>query len=372
MNIGFDAKRLFLNYTGLGNYARFIVQSLAEQFPEHQYYLFSPEVKRNSDTIPFFDRENIHIITPTQREVKSLWRSFGQTRIEEFKGLSIYHGLSHELPLGIPHDIKKVVTIHDLIFLRYPQFYKWIDRKIYTAKVKYACNKADAIVAISEQTARDIETFLGIERSKINVVYQGTHPQFNTPCTNEDLKRVKITYDLPDKFILNVGTIESRKNLLVIIRALGKIAKENRPHLVVVGKRTPYFLEVLRSIDEYSLQQDVTFLHGVKFTDLPAIYQQASLFVYPSLFEGFGIPIIEAIKSRIPVITSTGSCFQEAGGQDVLYLDPNDADGYANVIQQVLGDEEYQRKMIEHSLRYIERFSDKSIASAMMRVYTAI
>ncbi len=373
MRIGFDAKRLYNNFTGLGNYSRFVVEALSKTFPENEYVLFTPRVKINTDTQFFQSASNIETITPptyiSKLKLSSAWRSFYLGKAAHKKKVTVYHGLSHELPFDIPDSIKKIVTIHDLIFLRYPQFYNAIDVAIYKSKVQHACKVADTIIAISKQTKDDIIHFLGVSESKIEVVYQGCHPNFKTIHSTEEINQIKIKYNLPQEYILNVGTIEERKNLLLLVKALTLIPKASRLPLVVIGKQTKYYDLILENAKSLGVLNDIQFLTNIPFIDFPKIYQGASLFVYPSLFEGFGIPLVEAIESNIPVITSMGSCFSEAAGLDSIYVDPTNEEELAAQINIVLGNKVLKEKMITSSRLFIRQFNPEVIAQRMNTIY---
>jgi glycosyltransferase involved in cell wall biosynthesis len=373
MNIGFEAKRFFTNYTGLGNYSRFIVGALSASYPQDHYYLFTPRLKAHPEVTPLIDRENISVVTPPafykMLKLSGVWRSWGMSHDATMEDLSIFHGLSQELPLQLPRTVKKVVTVHDLIFLRYPQFYNPIDVRIYRAKVKSACLRADKVVAISEQTAHDLEEFLKISRNNIDVIYQGCHPNFHRTVTEAEVKTIKEKYRLPENYLLNVGTIEERKNLLLLIDAMGQMSPSDRIPLVVVGRKTSYFDQVLQRATELGILNMITFLHQASFADFPAIYRGASVFIYPSLFEGFGIPLIEAIASGLPVITSTGSCFKEAAGPDAVYVDPHRAGMLAAELTRLLRDEATRRRMITGSKEYIQRFNPEVIAANLHACY---
>jgi glycosyltransferase involved in cell wall biosynthesis len=373
MNIGFDAKRLFLNYTGLGNYSRFIVESLITHFPDNNYRLFTPRKRHTPDTDFFFNRNQVTVHTPpVSMPIKSLWRSAGVSFSKQASDLDVYHGLSGELPAFLPAKVKKVVTVHDLIFIRYPEYYGSINRAIYKAKLKYACDKADIIVAISQQTANDLFEFLKVPRGKVKVVYQGCHNQFRQKLTMDSREAIRLKHKIPENYILNVGTIEPRKNLLVLIRALALIPESERIPLVVVGKATSYFNLVLDEVKKLNLINSVIFIHNLPFNDLPAIYQGASVFVYPSFFEGFGIPIVEAIESGVPVITSTGSCFQEAGGPGAKYVTPVDPQEIANAILEIIHNQTERDSMVGQSVQYIQRFGPSSIAKEMNELYSQL
>jgi glycosyltransferase involved in cell wall biosynthesis len=248
MNIGFDAKRLFLNNTGLGNYSRYILDALIRYRPNDHFYLYTPKLRPNKRTEQYIGHASIDIIQPPKNMqlpvLNAWWRSSLMVNHESFSTLDIYHGLSHELPLNIPSHIKKFVTIHDLIFYRYPAFYSPIDVITYKQKVKSACLRADKVMAISDQTANDIAHYLHIPEDKITVVYQGCHDQFRQVSTQEEKNRLKEKYHLPKKFILNISTIEERKNTIGLIKAYARIPSEYSIPLVIVGRATSYIKKV--------------------------------------------------------------------------------------------------------------------------------
>lgn len=373
MIIGFDAKRLFQNYTGLGNYSRFLVRALGKNFPEHEYVLFAPAVRWHPDTSEFASG-TYKVVTPggLGRFVHPVWRSFTLSLTKSARRLDIFHGLSHELPYGLPDKVKKVVTVHDLIFYRYPEYYKKVDVAIYKQKVKSACQRAHRIVAISHQTAQDIHDFLGVPSEKITVVYQGCHPRFMEKIPEEGLSEIRKKYNLPSRYLLNVGTIERRKNIKTVIEALALIPENLRIPLVIVGRKTAYADEVLDRARQLHVASFIHIIDNLPFPDLPAIYQAADVFLYPSLFEGFGIPVIEAIWSGVPVITSTGSCFSEAGGPHSLYASPVHPQSWAEAILKLLSDSKLRAELSAASLNYVQQFRPEVIARDMMGVYTSL
>lgn len=369
MILGFDAKRLFNNFTGLGNYSRFVVKALADHFPNNQYHLYSPKVRQHPETDFFSSAENITVRTPSglQKKFSGVWRSYSLAQVAWSDGVQIFHGLSNELPAKKPSKLRTVVTIHDVIFKRYPSFYKPIDRFIYDWKFRHACQSADAIVAVSHQTAEDARQYLNADENKISVIYQGCHPSFKIKRSEQELSNVKAKYNLPSTFILNVGSIESRKNVLLLLKALN-ISKHKTP-VVMVGKPTAYKKELDAFIQENKLNSSVTFIHNASFQDLPAIYQLASVLVYPSLFEGFGIPIVEAISSGVPVITSTGSCFAEAGGPDAWYVSPTDEEALAAAIEEVLQSPNETQRRVKQMEQHIQQFEPSVIANQLHALY---
>ncbi len=375
MRIGFDGKRAVQNFTGLGNYSRYVIDILYRFSPENEYVLYAPH--RRSSRV--FD-ELLHrcpllkTIYPEGmwRHFKSLWRTWGMTSRLDKEGIDLFHGLSNELPLTIrkARHTRSVVTIHDLIFLRYPEYYHWIDRKIYTYKFRKACESADLVIAISECTKRDIISYFHIPEEKIKVVYQGCDVSFTRPATEEKKQEVREKYSLPEHYILNVGSIEERKNVLLAVKALLHLPEEM--HLVILGRRTPYTDQINTFIHAHHLEDRVKILNGIPFADLPAIYQQAEVFVYPSRFEGFGIPIIEAIYSGVPVVAATGSCLEEAGGPSSIYVHPDDVEGMADALNQASGNQAVRARMIEEGKKYVRRFSEEEQAQQLMGIYSGL
>jgi glycosyltransferase involved in cell wall biosynthesis len=372
MKIGFDAKRAIRNNTGLGNHNRYVIEVLSEYYPDDRYVLFAPgPSKENSRLQRILSKTNVTFVFPAGifRLFPSIWRTWRMIRDIRKQNIAVFHGLTNELPAGIERlGIKTIVTIHDLIFLRYPEYYKPADRMIYRLKFRHACEKADRIIAVSECTKRDIIAFFpGIPERKISVVYPGCHPCFRTGVAEERRADVAAGYRLPRRFILYVGSIEARKNLLLAVKALRRIPED--VHLVAVGKSTPYRSAVERYAAASGVKPRLHILDNVPLNDLPAIYRSAALFVYPSFFEGFGIPVIEALNSGIPVIAATGSCLEEAGGPASVYVDPHDDAALAEKIMNILNDKNLAKKMIDAGRIYAERFSEKSIAEETMNIY---
>jgi len=370
MRIAYDAKRAFLNSTGLGNYSRWLIRSIASLYPDNTYFLYTPRIKPNNRLNFLKQFGNIKTLTPQGKLFKSWWRSKGIVNDLLRDGINIYHGLSHELPLGIRESgVKSVVTIHDLVFMRFPQYFNWINRRIYALKVERACNVADKIIAVSQKTKDDIVELLYIDPKKIEVIYQGCDPAFSARQTEEQKKAVSTKYALPQNFLLYVGTVEERKNLLLLVKALAYV--DDIP-LVVAGKPTKYLEEVKQFLVNNNLMHRVLFIPGVNFIDLPAIYQMASVFIYPSRYEGFGIPVLEALNSGVPVIAATGSCLEEAGGPHSLYTDPDNETELAEKINRILNDKILVQNMVAQGLKYAANFDEKKLATQLMEVYNTV
>lgn len=374
MNIAFDAKRITHNGTGLGNYSRFVVNGLSEAYPRDHFRLYTPGPGKETLRNRIESRSNVSFHYPESslgKLIPSLWRSSGVSSVLQHDQIDLYHGLSNEIPTGLAKKgIPSVVTIHDLIFLRFPELYKSIDRSIYTYKFKQACLRSDKIVAISRQTQRDIQNYFDIPESKVEIVYQGCDPLFSKEIPEAIQSSVRDKYEIQGPYILYVGSIEARKNLLLLIEAL-KGLKENIS-VVAIGKRTPYADTVETYIRENNLGGRIKLLHNIPFSELPAFYHMATLFVYPSFFEGFGIPILEAQLAGIPVIAATGSCLEEAGGPGALYTDPRNAHELRGLIESVLNEPKLADAMRKEGKEYAKNFTPRKLADDMMRLYQQI
>ena len=371
MNIGFDAKRAFLNSSGLGNYSRTLIKSLVNNFPSNHYSLFTTK-KSKTDFNSFASaQKNISTIQPKNfidKKLNSRWRSYGITKLLDENKIKIYHGLSNELPFNISKfKGKKIVTIHDLIFLRHPELYPIIDGKIYNKKFKSACELADVVVAISEQTKNDIIEFYSIPEKKIKVIYQSCNEVFYKQRSKDETEKIKSKYHLPKNYLLSVGTIEERKNLLTIVKAL--TTTKDIP-LVVIGKRKAYYKKVQKFISENKLEKRIFFPQNIPNEDLPAIYSGADIFIYPSLVEGFGIPIIEALTCKTPVISTKGGCFSEAGGAHSIYIDPTNDVQLADEIQKLLSSTDKRKEISEKGFEHSKMFLPEVIASDIIKLYS--
>ena len=360
LKIGFDAKRIVRNGTGLGSYGRTLVNDLASYPLELRLYV--PDLGKDQLRQQIKQQENVRFCLPAPSHLpfsKALWRSKGIVNDLKRDGIQVFHGLSGELPIGIRQSgIKSVVTIHDLIFLRHPEFYHWIDTKIYAWKFRQTIREANHIIAISECTKRDILRYApDVDPRRISVIYQSCAPKFNcAPAVPSG-----------ERYILSVGSIEARKNILLAVKALPYLPEELK--LVIVGRHTTYTDEVKAYAEKEGLSHRIRIMHGVSDEALPKLYAEAEAFVYPSRYEGFGIPIIEAISCGLPVVACTGSCLEEAGGPDSLYVDPDNARAMAHAIKQVLRGAEGREARIERSQKYIQRFAGNDVAGQVVELY---
>lgn len=322
MNIAFDAKRYFHNHTGLGNYSRTLVGNLQLFHPEHHYTLL---------------------------DERALQRTFHLGHKAAEAGAEVLMGLSNELPFDIDRHkaspVRGIVTMHDVAWRTFPEMYHLPDRMLYDWKYGSSCRRAHHVICISESTRRDVMRFYGVEPERISAVYQPVQNLFYNPLSEAEVE--SLVGAEPD-YILYVGSINSRKNLLALLEALTLLTPENRPRLIVVGNGREYRQRVEAYIAQHHLQAYVDIRSNVSDNRvLQALYTKAQAFVYPSFYEGFGLPIVEAALQQTPIITTNVSSLPEAAGPDAFYFDPHASDAahqLAEHLSLLLSDRDLRRQ----------------------------
>lgn len=376
LKVGFDAKRAFLNTTGLGNYSRRVIDEMVSTHRDWAFELFTPRVTAGTFSAAMQDCGNAEIVTPTGfwRRASSLWRvKGGMTAAMRRSGIELFHGLSNELPLDIVRSgIPSVVTIHDVIYRRFPDNYKAIDRRIYDYKYGMSARNATRIVAISRCTARDVAEFYDVDPAKIDIIYQPCHPQFSAPMEPSLSDEFHALYPMIAKrYIAMVGTVERRKNQLLAVRALPAI--DPKVELLIVGRgRLGYDKLVRDEARRLGVAHRVKWLSSVPFRLLPVLYAEAEIAAYPSRYEGFGLPVVEALSSGTPVIAATGSCLEEAGGAGGVYVDPDDADGFAAAANDLLNNSVKRAEMVHAGRGHIASLLSTPMCESLTETYRKI
>ena len=356
---------------GIGRYAGSLAQALIARKPD-RFALF---YNRTRGSLP---PEGLGSIPArTVRAGYKPWRMavwMGQLAGIGFNRLvpdvELFHATEHLLPplRGVP----TVLTIHDMIFKMFPEHQKRLNYWYLNATMPLYCRKADAIVTVSESSKRDIVAHYGLDPARVNVIYEAAAPEF-VPAAPEALDEVRRRYSLPERFMIHVGTIEPRKNLTRLIAALERLREAGLiiPLLVVGGKGWLYD-EFFERLEQSNVRDDVHFPGFVPSADLPAIYSAASLAAVPSVYEGFGLPVLEAMACGTPVVSSGASSLPELGGEAARYFDPYDVEAMAEAIGEVWGDELLQGEMREKGLRQAAKFSWKRAAEETWAVYKSI
>lgn len=335
MRIAFDAKRYYHNHTGLGNYSRTIVGGIQQACPDISCILY---------------------------DEKSYARTFRLGRKAAADGCDLFHGLSNELPFDIRKaGIPSVVTLHDVAWRTFPQMYHWIDRQIYDYKYGHSCQNATCVIAISESTKRDCMRFYSIPEERIEVIYQPVQSNFYQRLSNDEIEtELRKLNSLPKgDFILNVGSINRRKNLLGLVQAIERIPSDQRPPLVVIGNGREYRREVESYIASHRMEKDVLILGNVNDSrTLQALYSRCLIMAYPSFYEGFGLPVVEAALQEAPILTSTVSSLPEAAGDGAILADPASVDSIHEGLARLIDDRAYAHSLGQKAAAYASSHFD--------------
>ncbi len=365
MKIGFDAKRAFQNHTGLGNYARTLTRNLKTYYPEEQFFYFTPDKQAAYSHLYASDS----IIAPSGNN--PLWRSFGINRDIRKSGIDLFHGLSNELPIGINKTgVPSVVTIHDVIFDIVKEDFPWHDRFIYRMKTNMCIRESSKIIAISEATKHDLINRFKADPDKIKVIYQTIDGQFNQQSRPADqLALIKKEYNLPEQFLLYVGALMKRKNILRMIQAWERLPEANKIPLLIFGSGNQYKLQLEKYIHSKNLHKWVQLRLPVPFHHLPMLYQLSASVIYPSLYEGFGLPVLEALASGSKVVTSSVSSMPEAGGDLPVYVQPDNIDSIADGIIRSL---EHSRPDPVKVSEHLRQFNGAVLTEQIMNLYLEV
>ena len=247
--------------------------------------------------------------------------------------------------------------------------YHWNDILIYDLKFKYSCKNSDRIIAISENTKRDIMNFYNVSEEKIDVVYQPVNDIYYTPISKDNARKL-LNADIPNDYLLYVGTINSRKNLLSIIKAIELLPQDLQIPLIIIGNGREYKQKVLEYISEHHIEKNIIWAGFTDITMLQAYYTCAKAFIYPSFYEGFGLPVVEAMLCGAPVISSTVSSLPEAAGPSSLLVDPNDVEELSHAIRKVLTDDDLCNHMISSGMEYANNmFNPQKLANKLIETY---
>ena len=373
MKIGYDAKRAVFNNTGLGNYSRLVIEGIASENPEDSLLLYTPRFQSHPRTACMEKLANVEFRLPPPQGFKgSMWRTFGIPNNLRADGVDIYHGLSNELPLNITSaGIPTVLTIHDVIYRKLPHDYTLVDRILDDFKYGRSCRAATHIIAVSECTRKDVAEAYGIDPDKISVVYQGCAESFRKEFSPAEIDALRQRLNLPHRYILQVGTIEPRKNLELTVRALASVPEGI--DLVAVGRdRLGYRRKVERIAEETGVRNRIHFFEGLEGDAIPLLNRAAEIIVYPSRYEGFGIPVLEGITCGRPVVAATGSCLEEAGGGGAIYVSPDSPREMANALNAIIHGETDVESIIGRGKEHSQKFNISDVASGVRSVYDKV
>lgn len=374
--VGFDAIRALRNTTGLGNYSRAVLRAVRRHDVRMKMHLYSPVVPR-AEFFRLPDELGAELHLPprpaTTPVARAFWRTFRSGRVAARDQVELYHGLTHEIPRDLPRTgVRAVVTFHDLIYQLHPELFPAFDRWSYRWRYEWSARHADAVIAVSARTRDDLLECYRLDAARIAVIPPPRNEAFAATTSAADRAAVRSKYALPGEFLLSVGTLEPRKNHRVLLAAMAQLDHGDAVRLVLIGRDGGSGSALRATIAERGLGERVHSLSDVPSADLPAVMQSATLFLYPSVIEGFGMPIVEALSSGVPVIASSGGHLDEAGGPDTRYVPGDDPAAWAAAISELLSDSAVAGRMRQRGAAYATRFDSDRLAARLVAVYDAV
>ncbi len=371
MRIGIDASSTIPPRTGIGNYTYNLLQALGRIDKENEYILYF-NYFRPSKIIPKFEQPNFEkVINRIPCRVQRVLHNNLKLPIELFVGkIDVFHSPNYFLPPT--RGAKGIITIHDITFKRFPETQTRSDTRYANKWVPEALKMANGIITDSQSAKRDIIELLGVPENKIDVIYGAVDQRFLPINDIQILQEVKMKYNLPEKFLLYVGTLEPRKNISGLLQAFAILRQNISYKLVIAGGKGWLYDEIFEIVRKLNLTEDVIFAGYVPDEDLPAFYNLADLFVFPSLYEGFGLPPLEAMACGVPVVCSNTSSLPEVAGDVAIMVDPYDVEGLAEAMHKILADVTLQQKMRAKGLKRAKLFSWEEAAKKTLAVYRKV
>ena len=377
MRIGLDYTSAVWQGAGIGRYCRELVQALVELDEENEYVLFvagrPPPDQRQTLQARFGTCPNVRLrLAPIpERWLVRLWHRLQvPLPVEMFTGpLDIFHSPDFTLPPV--RNAKKLLQIHDLSFLRVPEHADPRLRRFLETVVPRCVQQANLVLADSQHTKRDTVELLQVPSDRVMVILGAVEPGFHPVRDEQELERVRACYDLPESFILGLSTLEPRKNFIGLIEAydmlVGRTAAPH--HLVIGGGKGWLYEDIFRRVAELGLEDRVHFLGFVAEENLPALYTLADVFAYPSFYEGFGLPVLEAMACETPVVASNASSLPEVVGEAGLMVSPADTEGLARALERILTDPSLREMLVAHGRDQASRFTWERAARQLLSAY---
>jgi glycosyltransferase involved in cell wall biosynthesis len=368
MRIGIDATALPPQPVGAGNYIIQLIRSLAEIMSGHEMVIFSQPI--GPKLIDLSEKKMVEWVVVDERASGSrlIWEQLYFPNLVRNSGIDLLHSLHYTRPIRLP--CKSVVTFHDMTFFLYPELHTWAKRLYFPRMMKYSAGKADELITVSDSTRDDLIRILQVDPKKVTTTQLGVNPGYRPIADEQEKKRAAEKYDLPEEFILYVGLIEPRKNLPVLIDAYKQLRSKGSDYeLVLVGRYGWMYEAVLKQVRNLNLEHAVRFLGYVPQEDLPLVYNLASLFVYPTIYEGFGLPVLEAMACGVPVITSDVSSMPDIVGKAGLLTPVNDKQALFETMENALTDIDLRKDLINRGQQRAKEFSWSRTAWLTLQVY---
>jgi glycosyltransferase involved in cell wall biosynthesis len=355
MKIAIDVQTILGQKTGFGFYVNNLTQNLKAIDKKNEYFLLKPKTDKD--------------LSAPQR---LLWDQIDVPNLARKNHVDILHQPCFSAPI-IHSNMKVVVTIHDLIAILYGQDIPFFSRQFFGRWMPFSYKFADRIIAISNHTKKDIIKFLHVPEEKIKVIYLAAADTFRKKNTKEEIEKIKAKYQTGDKYILHTGTLNPRKNLEFLIKVFHEVIKElPNYNLVIAGKKGWYYEGLFELVSKLNLDKKVIFAGYIPDEDAPILYQGSSLFVFPSLYEGFGLPPLEAMSSGVPVVSSNTSSLPEVIGDGGILLSPQDKSAWIKAIKKILKDDNFRKKMSQKAIDQAQSFSWEKCAKETLAVYEGL
>ncbi len=365
MKIAIDIRDAVKQKTGKGWYVFNMVRELLNLDRENTYILYS-----NSKKNPFADFENARLKFVEDSAAK--WHFRVLKDLKEEKVDLFYAPTSYIIPAFAPKNLRVVITVHDLVAFLYPSTHNTKAMIVERLTLKRALKKASDVFVVSENTKKDLLKKFKFREQRIHITPCAASQVFSEPVSEEDLDAFKKEKNLPDNFLLAVGTLEPRKNLPTLIKSFVNVKKWHPEYkLVIVGKKGWKYDQIESTLKKFQMEKEVIFPGYLKDEDLRKMYKLAKVFVFPSLYEGFGIPPLEAMASGCPIISSNRASMPEVVGDAGILIDPTNAYKMADAISGLLENDNVRNMMIERGYKQVEKFKWENSARAALNVFLA-
>ena len=359
------------NFTGIGRYVYELTENLFQIDDKNEYTLFFNEPEYNYFKPP---NERIKKVLADAKhyswaEQTKLLQALNKAKID------VMHFTHFNAP--ILYNKPSVVTIHDLTLSFFPgkKMNNFPHRAAYQIALRNSVTKAKHVIAVSKNTAKDLQILLKTPDEKVSVVYEGINQEFKQITNREEIALELEKLGIKKSFILYTGVWRSHKNLPRLIKAFEILRKKYNLdlNLVITGKEDPYYPEVIKTVRDSNLEEDVILTGLVPEEELVTLYNAAKVYVCPSLYEGFGLSPLEAMQCGTPVATSNAACLPEVCGEEnAMFFDPYDVNDMAEKIRQLLGDENLRQQLIENGLKHVQKYSWRKMAEEILQIYNNV
>ena len=373
MRVGFAFYSKDKYLSGVEHYSLGLIKALSAYVPNNEYIVFANRAEIVHSIVG--RRTNVvvrQVAFPRTRACRTIWEHVVLPRLVELARLDVLHCPCYICPM-LPSRVPYVVTVHDTIALDHPSWCTWSNAVYYKLLMRKAVKRAATVVAVSEQTSKDLCRHVALASDRISVISPGIDLSFRERRQPYELDTIRMKYGLPDSYILHVGNVEPKKNLLGLLQAYARLEKRRVPHsLVLVGRRHWKARNVFEQCRHWAGTGKIVLTGYIRTEDLPGVYQMASAYVCPSLYEGFGFPPLEAMASGIPVLSSHRGALRKTVGEAAYRIDPRDPVQMAAAITHVLTDKYVRLEYVHRGSMWCRQFDWQRSAEATAAVYSQV